>query len=168
MPFQKGHRGFGTKESYIKRGKKISIARKGQRLSLETRRKISEANKGRDAWNKGIKVDRSKYPTMGHFQKHTEATKLAMSINHPHSRDEKIGTWKGDTVGYRALHDWVRVRRGKPKVCEFCGSQDRMEWANKSHEYKRDISDWLELCHKCHMKYDSGENRGKAKEKYGK
>lgn len=30
-------------------------------------------------WNKGIKVDREKYPNMGHFQKHSEESKRKMS-----------------------------------------------------------------------------------------
>ena len=27
---------------------------------------------------------------------------------------------------------------------------------------KRDLSDWIQLCFKCHRKFDSGENWGKA------
>jgi len=31
--------------------------------------------KGKEVWNKGIKVDRDKYPKIGHFKKHSEKTK---------------------------------------------------------------------------------------------
>ena len=64
--------------------------------------------------------------------------------------------WKGDKVGYFALHDWIRRRLGKPRKCEECGTENakKFEWANISREYKRNLSDWQRLCGKCHMKYD--------------
>lgn len=120
----------------------------------------------RTSWNKGMKVDRNVYPNMGHFVKHTEETKLKLKKNHRHLHDEQIGTWKGGEVGYQALHDWVRVRRGKASVCSECESTKRVQWANKSHEYKRDINDWLELCQRCHARYDKLHGRGKVKERF--
>lgn len=67
---------------------------------------------------------------------------------------------KGDLVGYDALHDWVKRELGKPNKCEHCGTETakRFEWANKSHEYKRDITDWIRLCKICHIKYDRENN----------
>ncbi|MEK6880161.1 MAG: DUF2256 domain-containing protein [Nanoarchaeota archaeon] len=66
--------------------------------------------------------------------------------------------WKGDDVKYGTLHDWVYRHLGKPTKCEFCGKKGlksrQIHWANKSHEYKRELSDWLQLCVKCHSKYD--------------
>ena len=66
--------------------------------------------------------------------------------------------WKGDGVSYSGLHKWVAARLGKPKECEFCHTivddPKAIHWANKSQEYKRDLSDWLRLCRKCHMEYD--------------
>jgi len=32
-----------------------------------------------------------------------------------------------------------------------------MNWANLSGQYKRDISDWVELCAKCHKNFDMGK-----------
>lgn len=56
---------------------------------------------------------------------------------------------------YDNLHDWVRRKRGKPLKCEHCGTcNGRLEWANKSHEYKKDENDWISLCKKCHYQYD--------------
>jgi len=68
-------------------------------------------------------------------------------------------SWKGDDVGYRAIHDWIRREKGTPDECEHCGltgseSKKRLVWANKSHEYKRDVNDWMRLCYPCHRKYD--------------
>lgn len=72
----------------------------------------------------------------------------------------KIGhlphNWKGDEVGYFALHAWVRRKRGTPSKCEHCGTMTakRFEWANISREYLRDLEDWVRLCKSCHILYD--------------
>lgn len=72
------------------------------------------------------------------------------------TRDENNPNWKGDRVKYGGLHAWIVLRLGKPKKCELCGitSSKKYEWANKSGEYKRDLSDWIRLCTSCHHKYD--------------
>lgn len=75
--------------------------------------------------------------------------------------------WKGEGVGYEELHRWVRRNKTKTGTCEHCGEEKHTEWANRSHEYRRDLDDWLELCQPCHGKYDSGQNRGSMKKKYG-
>jgi len=63
---------------------------------------------------------------------------------------EKHLNWKGDKVGYDALHDWVNSRLGKPDTCSYCGrsglSGRQIHWANKSGDYKRDLTDWVRLC----------------------
>ena len=57
--------------------------------------------------------------------------------------------------GFNSLHYQIEKQLGKPQKCEHCGTTEgRMEWANKSHEYKQDLSDWLRLCRKCHRKHD--------------
>lgn len=76
--------------------------------------------------------------------------------------------WKGDQVGYRELHRWLRRVRGAPGPCEWCGNSEYTEWANKGHEYRRDAGDWLALCRPCHRSHDSGPNRGAAVAKYGR
>jgi hypothetical protein len=56
---------------------------------------------------------------------------------------------------YDNLHNWVRRKKGKPTICEHCNKTDgRIEWANKSHLYKKKIEDWISLCKKCHYQYD--------------
>lgn len=86
----------------------------------------------------------------------------------PWSVDEKNPKWKGDRVGYYALHAWIQRKIGKPKKCSSCGSEDRKryEWANKSGQYKRDFSDWIRLCKPCHVKYDMSRNWGSATKLY--
>jgi len=70
-------------------------------------------------------------------------------------KGEKHPLWKGKDVGYKALHDWVRREKGNPIKCQFCDSTFCLNWANKSHDYKRDLNDWIPLCKKCHWKYDN-------------
>jgi hypothetical protein len=72
--------------------------------------------------------------------------------------------FKGDQVGYDALHDWVRRHKGKPTECEFCKSKRKVQWANKSWLYKRELDDWLELCYWCHREYDMRGKWGAVKE----
>ena len=94
---------------------------KGRVISLETRQKISLAQKG----------------------------KRTGEENH---------LWKGNDVGYRAIHEWVIREKGKPDKCEHCGlgsaDNKRLVWANKSHHYLRDVNDWIRLCYLCHRKFD--------------
>lgn len=67
--------------------------------------------------------------------------------------------WKGNNVGYYALHKWVNNNFGKPTKCEHCGTTEkRLTWANVSQKYLRDRSDWLELCYSCHKIYDNKIN----------
>lgn len=73
---------------------------------------------------------------------------------------ENSPVWKGDKVGYDGIHSWVRRNKGKPNKCSFCKSIEKIEWANKSHKYKRDLDDWISLCHKCHFQYDKNYRLG--------
>lgn len=66
----------------------------------------------------------------------------------------KNGQWKGDKVGYRSLHWWVTRNKPKPQGCEICKQNKKLEVANISGKYKRDLSDWEYLCRSCHMRKD--------------
>lgn len=69
-------------------------------------------------------------------------------------RDQKHHAWKGDNVSLAALHTWVRRRKLKPSVCEHCNKVPPVDLANVSQKYKRDVSDFLWLCRRCHMIQD--------------
>jgi hypothetical protein len=90
--------------------------------------------------------------------KHTLDTKIKNSDSHKGKRmGEENNKWKGDNVGYTALHDWVRGKLGKANKCEnkLClGVSKTYDWANISGEYKRDLKDWQQLCRSCHLKMD--------------
>ncbi len=107
--------------------KKMSESHKGKKLSIETRKKMSE-------------------------------TRKKLGIKPPIFKREKSSNWKGDNVKYRGLHHWIEQQLGKPYNCEHCGREDlphrHYHWANVSKKYKRDLSDWIRLCAKCHAKFD--------------
>ncbi len=75
---------------------------------------------------------------------------------------ENSCNWKGDDIGYTALHDWVRKTLGTPNTCEQCGKNGlkgrQIHWANKSGKYLRDVNDWTRLCVKCHQIKDGTIN----------
>lgn len=67
---------------------------------------------------------------------------------------ELNGMWKGDNVGYYALHAWVKRLLGKATKCIECGSERNVQWANKDHKYHRESNNWMQLCVPCHRKHD--------------
>ena len=69
-------------------------------------------------------------------------------------RGEETFTWKGDDVGYIAIHNWAYRHIGLKKKCENCGLIEKLEMSNKSGQYKREIDDWQTLCKSCHRKHD--------------
>lgn len=68
---------------------------------------------------------------------------------------EKNGMWKGNKVGIKSLHYWIRRRKPIPKLCEHCKKNKPYDLSNISGKYKRDLNDWKYLCRRCHMKSDN-------------
>lgn len=116
----------------------------GKKRSADTKNKISQKKLGTVPWNKGVKGwnPHPAKPWLGVF-------------------GQDNPTWKGQKVGYRRLHNWVEEELGAPMVCSNCSfmsnNRRRIHWANKSHFYKRDTTDWIRLCVKCHIAYDKGK-----------
>lgn len=107
----------------------LSISHKRKWMSEEYRKKQSEAHKGQIPTN--------------------------LELIHKNNKGKNNKMWKGNNVGYRALHDWVRKWKGKPKECENCGNNmKRLSWANIDHKYTRDLNKYIALCDKCHWYYD--------------
>ncbi len=71
-------------------------------------------------------------------------------------KNEKHWGWKGDSVSYEALHAWIKKRKKKPMRCGHCKQKKKLELANRSHQYKRDVDDYMYVCRKCHRVYDKG------------
>jgi hypothetical protein len=68
--------------------------------------------------------------------------------------NEKHPNWKGDKVGYDALHQWVSRNWGKAKECVNGHIAPKYEWSNLTGIYNRDRCNWRQLCISCHRKDD--------------
>ncbi len=85
---------------------------------------------------------------------------ISFSKEHPEMmpRGESHCFWKGNKVGYRGLHYWLKRTKGIPNKCEFCGKQrttiKSIHWANVDRKYKRDTKSYIALCASCHKLYD--------------
>lgn len=101
---------------------------------------------GQTPWHKGIKSPYSDESLL----------KMVQNRKKGYPRGILSPTWKGDGVGYDGLHKWVKRHLGRPRKCDFCATTEGrfFDWANRSREYKRDLTDWLRLCRKCHKNYD--------------
>jgi len=117
----------------------LSKAHLGEKHTKEHNRKIGQSLLGNN-WNKG-----KKRPDV--VKQKIRKTMLEKGIN----KDEKHGMWKGDKVGYIALHEWIRNKLGKAKRCSNSINHKSKQyvWSNISGEYKRDLSDWKEVCQRC-------------------
>ena len=73
-------------------------------------------------------------------------------------RGIKHRNWKGENVGYRGLHYWLRRIKGIPIKCSQCGvirtTPKSIHWANIDHKYYRNPNDYISLCKSCHKIYD--------------
>ena len=88
--------------------------------------------------------------------KQTEVHKMKLSETH---KNKKNGIWKGDKVGYFALHTWIDRNKQKIGMCIICNEYKRTQWANLHHiknggKYYRNLDDYFEVCCSCHRVYD--------------
>lgn len=118
---------------WIKPGEKRNL---GIKRSDEYKQKMSLLSKGK---RRSIKSEFKKGENKG-------------SSNHK---------WKGDDVGYFALHRWVKSNYKWDEKCELCGSPDSLNIASKDWSYRRDKEAWWVLCFRCHRQYDK-QNWGLA------
>lgn len=88
---------------------------------------MTQFQKGHKPWNTGLKG----------FRKGANA-------------NENSTHWKGDSVGYVALHQWVRKNLIQPDFCQECNNVPPHDLANKGI-YNRDFQNWEWLCRRCHM-----------------
>jgi len=88
----------------------------------------------------------------------TKEHSLKLSISRTGEKNHK---WKGERVSYSGLHHWIVRKLGRPDRCAVCDDDGQphrsYHWANISKTYKRDLSDWIRLCVKCHKAYDMGK-----------
>jgi len=135
---------------------KMRLSHLGKKLSLKTRKKMSLSSH-HFTTTKGKPLSeehKQKIRLSSLGRKLSEEWKHNISVHH---RNEVNHNWKGDNVGRYALHEWVILRLGKPRLCARCGTTTAKiyDWSNNSGLYKRDLLDWERLCRKCHMKKDN-------------
>lgn len=122
---------------------------KGYKQTLEHRKKLSD-----------IKIQNPPNYWLGKSRDDVTKEKIKLTLKRANRINERNANWKGDAVGKGALHQWVARRLGKPSFCEYCKRDDFVphfyNWANISHDYKRDLSDWIRLCNSCNQRYDFG------------
>lgn len=68
-------------------------------------------------------------------------------------------------ITYNSLHWWIRRHHGSASKCENkeCREESKVfEWSlKKGKKYNKDISNYWQLCRKCHFKYDLREYQKK-------
>jgi len=67
---------------------------------------------------------------------------------------EKNRMWKGDKVGIKSLHLWVKRHLPQPPLCQLCNLFPPDDLANVTGIYSRDLSNWKYFCEICHNQYD--------------
>lgn len=107
----------------------------------------------------GVKIKNSSNACKKHCKSEKEierVKKMMAELTKKHSKENHY-RWKGDLVGYSALHKWLRKTFGKPDRCEnpkCSGKSNVYEWANVTGIYNRDIKNYKKLCKSCHIKID--------------
>lgn len=123
------------------------------------------------AWRDAISAAKKGRSNGLEGRKKSEATKAKIGAA---NSGERNGTWKGDNVGYVALHE--RVRRVLVRVCSHCGSTESAEAALRREAvgpmrvgqmkiagkvrnltYSVNLTDYFCLCRPCHKKYDTAK-----------
>ena len=119
---------------------------------------IKGFQKGHTPWNKNLHI--SLNPKTQFKKGHIISLKIRKKISDslkgkkPKNFGITFTRWKGNKVGYVALHMWIRKMKGKPEICEHCGNSAK-HWANIDHKYRRNLEDYISLCVGCHKKYDT-------------
>jgi hypothetical protein len=136
------------------------MPKRGKGTYVITKENPTSFKKGFTPWNAGL-------AGKGVCKKNSGSIKKGerRGINTEFKKGVTPLTFKGDDVGYFALHRWVQRHKGKAKKCAECGSEKNVQWANISHDYKRELDDYKEMCPKCHRRYDMS-TLGVATKKY--
>lgn len=129
---------------------KETLFKKGQNVSV-----VTQFKSGHTFW-------------LGKKRPYLKGNKEALEKSPYRQKNELHPGWKGDKVGYAGIHSWLRRNFVKPNVCQNCEEQKELQWANISHEYKRDIKDYVALCRVCHSYYDREHGWGDAWKKFGR
>lgn len=98
----------------------------------------------------GTEIPQHRYPSQqSHYVKNHHRPRRGATLSE--STKQKIAASKTkEDAGYSAIHVWMLKHHAKSGVCESCGKVGKTDWDNISGEYRRDRSDFRELCRSCH------------------
>lgn len=133
-----GQNGMAGKHTSDYQKKRVSDTHKGKHLSNEHREKLSKSKVG-------IKLSEA------HRQSLSDARRKIRKC-----------LFTGTHSEYKTLHHWLKGKLPKLE-CEQCHATDRLQYANRTGLYKKDISDFVVLCVLCHVRYDWAMSRGEIK-----
>ncbi|KKM86040.1 hypothetical protein LCGC14_1283040 [marine sediment metagenome] len=85
---------------------------------------------------------------------HTKSCGCLLKEHYTQCFGKNNSNWKGDAVGYFALQNWINRNYPRQGICSTCGKRANTGYVNINGEYKRDITDFIELCMSCHKIYD--------------
>lgn len=98
---------------------------------------------------------------LGHLVSNETRIKISNSL-----KNEKHFNWK-DKPTYGITHYWLRTNFGKASICESVACENKSkiyDWALiKGKFYERNRSNFIQLCRKCHIRYDRNHIRIKPK-----
>lgn len=90
---------------------------------------------------------------------HYKSTCSRKCMKKYYTNERRFWNWKGDNVGYNALHKWIRNNKPKSEFCNQCNDKLTLIIHNVSGEYRRDFDDWEWICYPCHAKiHEWGNN----------
>ena len=156
-----GKNGMLGKHTSDYQKKRVSETHLGIPLSEEHKRKLSSSRICKplsEEHVKSLKIAQRKRFDNGDIiwskgKKFTKEHRDNLSSSHIGKISRKRICHLDSRREYAYLHNWIK--RNLPKLeCEHCGCFDKLEYANKSGLYKKEIDDWFILCKKCHAKYD--------------
>ena len=89
------------------------------------------------------------------------SSKCYFTVNPFKRRGKDNQNWKGDNIGYTAIHIWLTTNFKKPTKCEHpncSGKSKQIEWCLiKGKKYERKRENFICFCHSCHFKYDMND-----------
>jgi len=95
---------------------------------------------------------KEKNPMYG--KKHNAETIMKMKLK---KMTHNNPMWQ-DQPNYAAVHVWINRNHIKPKLCEYCNKVSKLDLANITGIYNRDLKNWKYLCRKCHIISDNRIN----------
>lgn len=120
--------------------------------------------KGTTPWNKGKRYFNEKAKTGWSIKCKVCGEKKYYQLNEHKKRERlycsskcyHLDSRKFD-LKYSSIHSRIRRDWGKAKRCFICGSTSNVDWANISKSYLIARDDWVELCRKHHVAYDTNK-----------